>query len=207
MQDRPVERVYKAQSADESRRAYDAWAETYEADLCAMGYRIPAIIAATFTRFVPPETTPILDAGCGGGIQTEALAQLGYTGFVGIDLSEGMLEIARRKGIYKHLQQQALGPQLPFADNHFGAVISAGTITPGHAPPESLDEFVRITRPGAPIVFSLRSDRGQVPAYLQTLERLTRAGQWRHIFSTDSFQSMPYGEPEILNRIHVYEVV
>ena len=82
---------------EEQQDAYDEWAKQYEPDLCALGYRIPAMIAATFVRFVPAETAPILDAGCGGGIQAEPLAMLGYGPSVGIDLSEGMIAVARAK--------------------------------------------------------------------------------------------------------------
>jgi len=48
---------------EEQQAAYDHWAKEYESDLCAMGCRIPAIIAAVFTRFVVSGATPILDAG------------------------------------------------------------------------------------------------------------------------------------------------
>ncbi|MEM7236420.1 MAG: methyltransferase domain-containing protein [Pseudomonadota bacterium] len=77
-----------------------------------MGYRLPALVAGAFSRFVPPESGPILDAGCGGGIQAEALALLGYGPLIGLDLSTGMLSIARAKGIYTELHQGALGAQL-----------------------------------------------------------------------------------------------
>ena len=101
------------------------------ADLCAAGYRIAAMIASAITRFVPSETKPILDAGCGGGIQAEPLAELGYGLITGIDLSEGMLSVARDKAIYQDLRQQVLGETLDFADGHFGATLCSGVITPG----------------------------------------------------------------------------
>ena len=87
-----------------------------------MGYRLPAMTAGAFTRFVPADAGPILDAGCGGGIQAETLALLGYGPLVGLDLSEGMLEVARQKGIYQELHQGALGAQLDLPDISMGAV-------------------------------------------------------------------------------------
>ena len=69
-----VSHSYQASSLEEQQAAYDRWAKDYEADLCAMGYRIPAMIAAVFTRFVASGMAPILDAGCGGGIQSEDAA-------------------------------------------------------------------------------------------------------------------------------------
>ena len=204
--DRPVNRSYHVETPDEARAAYDDWAVNYEADLCAAGYRIPAMIASVFTRYVPPDASPILDAGCGGGIQAEPLVELGYGPFTGVDLSEGMLQVARGKSLYAELKQQVMGESLNFGDNEFAATICSGVITPGHAPPHSFKELARIVRPGGQIVFSMRSDDGQQPEYPEFVSKMTGAGVWTHIFSTEPFHSMPYGEPEILHQIHVYEV-
>ncbi len=38
-----VDRVYGAKTQDEQEAAYDEWSAQYERDLCAMGYRPPAI--------------------------------------------------------------------------------------------------------------------------------------------------------------------
>ena len=56
-----VAKVYAAESIEAQQEAYDDWAQDYERELFAMGYRIPAMIAAAFARFVPLETSPILD--------------------------------------------------------------------------------------------------------------------------------------------------
>jgi hypothetical protein len=60
-------------TSEEAEALYNDWAKSYEADLCQEGYRIPGHIATVFTRFIPIEASPILDAGCGGGHQAEAL--------------------------------------------------------------------------------------------------------------------------------------
>jgi len=200
-----VARSYRAETLEEQQAAYDNWAKQYEIDLCAMGYRIPAVMAAVATRFIPASAAPILDAGCGGGIQAEPLAMLGYGPITGIDLSEGMLEVARAKNLYGELRQMTLGEELDFPDDTFAAVISSGTITPHHAPPKSFEELIRVARPGAPIVFSMRDDPAQEPEYPETVTALAEAGLWRKVFSTESFYSMPYGEPDITHRVHVYE--
>ncbi|GGA07792.1 class I SAM-dependent methyltransferase [Okeania sp. KiyG1] len=44
--------------------------------------------------------------------------------FYGIDMSPGMLESAKSKGLYKELKQSIL-PEIPYADNTFDIVISA----------------------------------------------------------------------------------
>ncbi len=202
-----VAKVFESTNLDQQQEAYDNWASQYEIDLCAMGYRIPAMIGAVFVKYVPPGTSPILDAGCGGGIQSEALAMLGYGPITGIDLSEGMLAVARSKNIYADLRQATLGERLEFPDNYFAAVISSGTITPRHAPPHTFEELIRVAKPGAPVVFSMRNDPMQDPEYPAMLEKLENEGKWQAVFSTDGFYSMPYGEPEISNQVHVYRVL
>lgn len=201
-----VSKSYHAKGVEEQQQAYDSWATNYEADLCAMGYRIPSMIAAAFVRYVPPGTSPILDAGCGGGIQAEPLAMLEYGPLVGIDLSDGMLEIARSKNIYSELEQATLGEPLKFPDNYFGATLSSGTITPKHAPPHSFDELIRVTKADATIVFSMRDDPLQEPEYPAMLDKLENEGKWEPVFRGESFHSMPYAEPEITHRIYVYKV-
>ncbi|WP_338549100.1 class I SAM-dependent DNA methyltransferase [Roseovarius phycicola] len=204
MSDNKVLRSYRANSAEDQQAVYDTWAESYERDLCAMGYRLPAIAAGAFARYVAPDTDPILDAGCGGGLQAEALALLGYGPLIGLDLSDGMLKIARAKGIYSKLHQGALGPRLNLPDDSMGAVLCIGTITPNHASPDSFEGLIRVARPGAAIVFSLRDDPAQDPAYPDKVAALAEAGAWHHVWSSDSIQSMPYGAEEVTHRLHVF---
>lgn len=204
MSDNKVLQSYQASSAADQRATYDNWAENYERDLCAMGYRLPALTAGVFARFVPPDTGPILDAGCGGGLQAEPLAQMGYGPLIGLDLSEGMLQVARRKGIYAELHQGALGRRLDFSDGSMQAVLCIGTITPNHAPPESFEGLIRVAALGALIIFSLRDDVAQDPAYPEAVARLEKSGAWKEVWSSKGIQSMPYGAEDVSHRVHVY---
>ncbi|MBM2577648.1 class I SAM-dependent methyltransferase [Jannaschia sp. Os4] len=207
--DRPaparLDAVYGAASAEAQEGAYDAWASDYDADLMAMGYRLPMMMAACVARFVPVDAAPILDAGCGTGLHAEALVAAGYGGLVGADLSEGMMAVARAKGVYAETHRVVLGTPLPFADGHFAATLCAGTITPGHAPPEALDELVRVTRPGGWLVVSLRHDAEQEARYLDKLDAMAGTA-WDEVHRTPAFATMPLGEPSVRNRVHVCRV-
>lgn len=99
----------------------------------------------------------ILDLGCGTGDQGRILSEMGFQGsFYGIDMSAGMLESARSKGLYKELKQSIL-PEIPYPDNTFDVVMSAGTLcSPGNAPPESLREMIRVTKSAGLLCFSYR---------------------------------------------------
>ena len=90
----------------------------------------------------------MLDAGVGTGITGEVLTLLGYGDLIGIDVSRNMLEYARKKGVYRDLQEMELGAgseDLP--SDAFAAVVAIGVFAAGHAPPECLDELIRTTRP------------------------------------------------------------
>ncbi|MBF9044189.1 methyltransferase domain-containing protein [Rhodobacterales bacterium HKCCE4037] len=202
-----LDKAYDATSPEAAKAKYNAWADSYEAELMAGGYRLPWIAAAAFAAHVPRGTTPILDAGCGGGLQAEPLHLLGYAGMTGLDLSPGMLEVARAKGIYETLVEGALGDDLPFESNHFAATMSVGVITPGHAPPNSFDELVRVTKPGGWLVFALRHDDGQDLAYLDAIARHEAEGSWREVFRSPLFLTIPVGAPEVKNRVHVCEIL
>ncbi|MEJ6388043.1 class I SAM-dependent DNA methyltransferase [Gymnodinialimonas ulvae] len=202
-----LDKAYDATTPEAAQAKYNAWADRYETELMAGGYRLPWIMAAAVARFVPVDAMPILDAGCGGGLQMEPLHALGYRGVTGLDLSPGMLEVARAKGIYDTLVEDALGGDLPFETGQFAATISAGTITPGHAPPEAFDDLIRVTRKGGWLIYSMRHDAGQEAAYLEATRRYEAAGAWREVYRTPVFQTIPVGAPEVRNAVHVCEVL
>ncbi len=200
-----VDRVFATKTPEGQRDIYDEWSATYEQEIFGNGYRTPAVIAAAFARFVEVGSGPILDAGCGGGLQCEPLALLGYGPLTGIDISPGMLSVARAKGIYANLQEMPVGEDLPFADDHFAAIISAGVLSPGQAPAASLRALSRVTRPGGFCVFSLRAGDRITPDYDAVCQDLIEQGVWTLRFETGAFQVMPATEPEGLHEVRVYE--
>ena len=57
----------------------------------------PGLAAETFQQFVPTESK-VLDAGAGTGLVGVELHRLGYTNIHAMDMSQGMLDEAGRKG-------------------------------------------------------------------------------------------------------------
>jgi predicted TPR repeat methyltransferase len=153
----PLGSVYDAKAPAEVAALYDGWAESYDADMAKAGYRHPAIGLALLARHAPRGAGPVLDAGCGTGLLGDWLGILGFAPVEGLDLSEGMLAVARRKGAYAALHRLALGSDLPFADGHFAAVISTGVFTTGHVGPEGLPDLVRIVRPAGTLVLTVKT--------------------------------------------------
>ena len=140
-----VQWVYSSRNNQELAERYDQWARDYDSELERdFEYQGPQRATELFIRYAP-KGARILDAGAGTGQVGEALVKLGYTDLVAMDLSQGMLEEAGKKNVYRELHQMAMGEPLDFATDSFDAIICVGTLTLGHAPAGSLDEMVRIT--------------------------------------------------------------
>ena len=125
----------------------------------------------------------------------------------GLDLSPGMLVEARGKGVYGELREGTLGDELAYDTGDYDGVVAAGVLTTGHAPASSLDELVRITRPGGLVIFTLRSDQGGPPGFAEKMEELADSRRWELVERGDEFQAMPVGEPEVLVRVWAFRVL
>jgi len=149
--------VYDAKDPDQIAAVYDTWAASYDDEMAKAGYRHPSIGLALLARYAKRGTGPVLDAGCGTGLLGDWLAIMGFEQVEGLDLSAGMLAVARAKGPYTKLHQLALGQDLPFEDGQFAAVISTGVFTTGHVGAEALPELIRILALGAPLVLTVKT--------------------------------------------------
>lgn len=202
-----LERVYGAGDNERLSSTYDEWAQDYDANLQALGYRNTALVAGLVGRHVPADAGEILDAACGTGLIGEHLHTLAYDDLVGIDLSEGMLEVSRARNVYTSLARMKLGEPLDFEDGRFAAILAMGVLTIGHAPPGSLDELVRITRPGGKLIFSLPEPAYEEGGFKEKMAQLDEAGAWTLVETTLKYRVLPgsASEAEMLSRIHVYQ--
>jgi ubiquinone/menaquinone biosynthesis C-methylase UbiE len=148
--------VYEAKGADDVAALYDKWAETYDSEMVDAGYQHPQACVALFARHVMRGAAPVLDAGAGTGLIGQWLQTLGYPQVEALDISEGMLDVARKKNFYSAYHLLALGGPLPFSDGAYAGVISAGVFTSGHVGVEGLDELIRICRGGGAVVLTVK---------------------------------------------------
>jgi len=199
-----LEWIYQAKDAQDLEARYDLWAEDYEEDVASYGYKIPGVISGFFGRYLKIDDGPILDAGAGTGIMGEIMALLGYEEIVAIDLSKGMLNIAKAKGVYRELHRMIMGEHLGFHDDKFAMTVAVGVISDGHAPPESFDELVRCTCPGGHAIFSVRAD---AKGFRERQNALEKEGKWKLVEETNPFVSLPLGEPDIKHKVFVYKVL
>lgn len=198
--------VYSAKNNRELEARYDLWAPEYERDLSEeFEWLSPQVAVKLFALHVAPGAR-ILDAGAGTGLVGERLVSAGYRDLQAMDLSPGMLQVARQKNIYRKLWQMTLGEHLAFATDRFDAVIGVGVFSTGHAPAHAFDELVRITRNGGHIVFSLKTDLYEQDGFGEYLAELEAAGRWRLLERSERFRPLPKGEPEVMHRVWVFRV-
>jgi SAM-dependent methyltransferase len=138
----------------DTRTSYDTVAVSY-ADLlrdalAAAPYERGTL--ATFAALVHEGGGgPVADVGCGPGRLTGYLAGLGLDAF-GIDLSPGMIEVARRDHPGLRFEVGSM-TDLDLPDAALGGLLAWWSVihVPDSAVPDVLADFHRVLRPGAPL--------------------------------------------------------
>ena len=199
-----LQSVYSARDNRELESSYDEWADDYEGDMLSLGYVVPAVAAGLVGRHVPPGGT-VLDAGAGTGLFGSVLRVLGYEDLVGIDISERMLEKAGEKDAYHALHRMVLGEPLGFDGGSFSAAVCVGVFTTNHAPPEALDELVRVGEPDGWVIFNVRDDVYRTEGFEEKQASLEKEGRWRRVTISEAFQPFPAGNTSHMVRLFVYK--
>ena len=168
--------AYQLETPDDHRHYYDDWAATYEDDfVAASGYEYHLRIAQLFDHLKPRQTGRIGDIGCGTGIVGMALRQAGVTAAIdGIDISEGMLDVAAQKDVYENLYCADLTDTASFPDTRFDAMISTGTFTHGHLGPETLANLFDLAAPGCFALIGINAAHFAEMAFAPAFE------DWQH---------------------------
>ena len=205
-QNNRVQWVYSSQNEQELEERYDQWAEEYDADLeSEYGWISPQRTSEFVAKHVASNAS-VLDAGAGTGLVGECLNGMGFDNITAMDLSLGMLEVARRKNIYKALDQMTMGETLGYDTDQFDASVIVGVFTQGHAPAGSIDELVRVVKAGGHIIFSLRTDTYLENGFKDKMDSLESAGLWKLVEVSDAYHPLPKGEPEVMHQVWVFQV-
>jgi SAM-dependent methyltransferase len=140
---------------DDTRTSYDTVAVSYADKVRHLLDDTPqerAVMALFADRVRGQGGGPVADVGCGTGRITAYLRQLGLDAF-GIDLSPGMLDVARRDhpGLRFDLGSMT---DLDLADASLAGLIAWYSLihVPDDEVPRALAHFHRVLRPGAPLL-------------------------------------------------------
>ena len=201
-----LEKVYKAASRAELDDIYSQWADNYDSDMLQTGYLHVPVIVGLLARYVPDCSTAILDAGVGTGQIGTVMSILGYDNIHGLDMSEAMLAKAKARNCYASLQQGVLGEPLPYPEGSFGAIMSTGTFTTGHAPAAAFDELTRLLARNGVVMFTVGTTVWEQAGFRSKLETLVAAGALVAVETTPVYRPMPMSPAEsgFTTRAHVY---
>lgn len=117
----------------------------------------------------------VLDVACGTGILARsALAWVGAGGqIVGLDLNQGMLDVARRKAPMLEWRQ-GRAEMLPFAAESFDAVVSQFGLMFFQDRAAALREMIRVLRPGGRLAIAVWGALDATPGYAAMVDLLVR---------------------------------
>ncbi|MFD8599669.1 class I SAM-dependent methyltransferase [Kitasatospora sp. NPDC059646] len=166
-------------------RAYDAVAELYAAmfagELAGREDELALIGELVAAPAVAGRGLPVGDLGCGPGEGTALLSGLGVRA-VGLDLSAGMLDRARRARPAETFLRGSL-LRLPFADASLGAVLARYSLI--HLPPaevpHALAELRRVLAPGGRLLvgfFAADPALGDTDRPVPFDHKVTTAHRW-----------------------------
>ncbi|XP_078483793.1 uncharacterized protein LOC144744050 [Ciona intestinalis] len=192
-------RIINVSPADDSPTAtqkyYNENWETWESDMKSMTYTAPEVAAQKAASLVSREQMEyfkLLDLGAGTGLSGVALRRAGFLGNISaLDGSAGMLKLAMEKGTYSDATEHLLTSSnpLPYPDQSFDMVVSAGGFSLHHIESDCLEDVLRVLKPLSYIVATVRFYRHMQDykvRFYNELDRLEAAGLMK-ICSRDKF--------------------
>jgi len=196
-----LSKLTKETTEEEIKDLYKDWATEFDKDIRAtkIAYHKPLAksLDAAIKQVFQDKTRSqikIIDAGAGTGLSGVELSKLGYTKIDAIDISQEMLNEAKKTKAYTRLICAALNeqrnPEIETGEYH--ALISTGTLVIAHVRPEALEEMIRMVKPGGLFCFTMRDL--DVKEYEEKMLELEKTGRWK----TFARERLPYSDNDDL---------
>lgn len=117
----------------------------------------------------------VLDVACGTGVLARKIAKyVGVNGTViGLDVNEGMLDVARQKA--PHIRwQHGIAEDLPFDNNYFDAVVSQFGLMFFENRQKAISEMLRVLRSNQRLVIAVWGELEETTGYSAMVQLLLR---------------------------------
>lgn len=162
------------------RGLFDSYAGNFEQDLVQnLEYRIPEHLRATVGRVLGNgrKDLHILDLGCGTGLCGPLFRDLAAR-LVGVDLSPGMIEKARAKGVYDELSVGDITAGALPAGAAFDLIVAADVFVYIGDLSGVFGSCAALLKPGGLFAFSTESAEAETAYRLRTTHRYAHAPEY-----------------------------
>ena len=197
--------IYKLKTTEEVMKYYDEWGEKdkYNKDMLQWNYTGPEECVETLSRYQKNKDILIFDAGCGTGLVGIKLKRNGFINFHGADLSQTLLD-SIPKDLYQKLEKADLNKPIQIESNLYDVIMCVGTFTFGHVKPIALDEFVRITKPGGLICFTINEGIYEDYGFDKKISDLKENNKWHEL---EFFKSEYIASKNVNAWLGLYKVI
>ena len=184
--------INKLKTTNEVMNYYDEWSENdkYNKDMLDWNYTGPKESVNAYKMYEVNKDALIFDAGCGTGLVGQELKKIGFKNFHGTDLSQKLLNTVP-SDLYLKLFKSDLNQPIDLKDNSYDAVFCVGTFTYGHVKPNALNEFIRITKKGGLVCFTINEGVYQEYKFDKKINELKKLNLWTKLefFKSDYIAS------------------
>jgi predicted TPR repeat methyltransferase len=158
-------------------RTFDAFASTFDANLAALNYQAPQLVAKLIHQLFPDQTRSLVvaDLGCGTGLCGPLIRDLAAQ-LHGCDLSAGMLDKAAQRRTYDALHHQELVAYLTKHPSTYDALVCADTLCYFGELAQAMASAASALRSGGAFVFTVEA----LPEGAEDLYHLQPHGRYAH---------------------------
>jgi predicted TPR repeat methyltransferase len=152
---------------------FDEFADSFDGVLAGLGYVVPRRFGELLSVHMEGRSARVLDLGCGTGLcGVEARPYAAY--LCGVDLSPGMLDRARQRGIYDALVEDEIGSYLKQCEDKFDLVLAGDSLIYFGELSSVLGSIRTVMRPNGLIIFSLEMVSDELTYFLSC------SGRYQH---------------------------
>ena len=170
-------------------------------------------IAKRLSSLGVPKDAPIIDFGAGTGLAARLLSKEGFTNMVALDGSAGMLDIAKKEGLYKEYFEVFLGiGKFPEElKGRFQVSICVGLFLANHAQANTLEEMISSMRgeEGDILLFIIREDAYIEHKFKDYFDSVEAQGQIKLVhtetferYKTEEFKDVSFFKPSLGYLLH-----
>lgn len=177
-------------SSEITKRHFDQTAEDY--DNSHDGKFVQCMYDEIIARTMGQKGDRILDLGCGNGNIIRLLEERKKAEYYGLDLSESMIEQARKRVSCKVKLKTGDVVQMPYPDEFFDIIICNASFHHYNKPMKAVEEIRRVLKPGGVLVLGEPTFLSPLLPIVNAMMPLSNSGDYK-LYSKKSIMALLEG--------------